>query len=116
MDDLENCSKVTSDLFTATSRAIRETREKPQIKETSSLSFALPTLKKIEFESILNVEFKWHIVSHTSMLILWYSVSPLADFTCTLALATKGREKSKNENLSKQRSEQKCQNLCLGLY
>lgn len=48
MDDLENRSKVASDLFTANG-AIRETREM-QVKEISAKSVTLPTLKKIEFE------------------------------------------------------------------
>lgn len=35
MDDMKDCTKVAPDPFTAASRAIRETREMPQIKETS---------------------------------------------------------------------------------
>lgn len=36
MNDLENCSKVAFDLFTAASRVLRETREIPQVKKMSS--------------------------------------------------------------------------------
>lgn len=36
MDDLKNCPKVAPDPFTAASRANGESREMPQVQETSS--------------------------------------------------------------------------------